>query len=223
MVAGPFSWSSRITGRIPGLVPGLERVLTRSGEPVKRKTTMTPAPKGKLDATTTVAVNGPEGELLDWRQIDWRSSEKSVRRLRLRIFAASKAGDLSRVRSLQKLMLRSRANTLASVRRVTERNAGRLTAGVDGEVVLTPEAKMQLAERVQQGAEPFKALPVRRVYIPKPGSAKRRALGIPVISTGAIRHGSSTRWSPSGRRGLSRGPMDFGRAAVAMTRSLRST
>ena len=103
---------------------------------------------------------------------------------------------------MQKLMLRSRANTLLSVRRVTERNAGRLTAGVDGEVVLTPEAKARLVERVQQQAEPFKALPVRRVYIPKRGSStKRRPLGIPVIARPrATRHGSSTRWSPSGRR-----------------------
>ena len=101
--------------------------------------------------------------------------------MRQRIFTASKAGDLPRVRRLQKLMLRSRANTLVSVRRVTERNAGRLTAGVDGEVVLTPEAKMQLVDRMQHNTEPFKAMPVRRVYIPKPGGRKQRPLGIPVI------------------------------------------
>jgi RNA-directed DNA polymerase len=145
---------------------------------------MTEAPelKDKLDAATVVAVNGPEDATFGWRQLDWRAAEASVRRLRQRIFTASQAGDLGRVRNLQKLMLRSRANTLVSVRRVTERNAGRRTAGVDGEVVLTPAAKMQLVERVQHCAEPFKALPVRRMYIVKRGSSgKRRPLGIPVI------------------------------------------
>jgi RNA-directed DNA polymerase len=145
--------------------------------------TMAPEPKDKLDATTIVVANGPEDATLDWRQIDWCAAEASVRRLRQRIFTASQAGDLKRVRNLQKLMLRSRANTLLSVRRVSERNAGRLTAGVDGEVVLTPEAKMRLVERVQHSTEPFKAQPVRRVYIPKKqGSRKQRALGIPVIA-----------------------------------------
>ena len=143
--------------------------------------TEAPEPEDKLDAATTVVANGPEDAPFDWHAIDWRRIEDDVRRLRQRIFTASKAGDLARVRQLQKLMLRSRANTLLSVRRVTERNAGRLTAGVDGEVVLTPEAKARLADRIQHQAEPFKALPVRRVYIPKPGSRKRRPLGIPVI------------------------------------------
>jgi RNA-directed DNA polymerase len=137
-------------------------------------------PEGKLDATATAGVSGPEDAALDWRQIDWSRAERNVRRLRQRIFTASKAGDLPRVRRLQALMLRSRSNTLLSVRRVTERNAGRLTAGVDGEVVLTPKAKTELADRVLHSREPFKALPVRRVFIPKPGG-KQRPLGIPVI------------------------------------------
>src|SRR5213079_348177 len=140
---------------------------------------MTLDPRGKLDtnmartaeapSSSAIArtVNGPEGGILDWECVNWRQVENDVRRLRQRIFTASKAGDLKKVRNLQKLMLRSRANTLVSVRRVTERNAGRLTAGVDGEVVLTPAAKLRLAKRIKHDAEPFKALPAKRVYIPK--------------------------------------------------------
>ncbi len=145
---------------------------------------MIPEPEDKLDAPPASAgvVSGPEDEVLDWRQVDWRGAEREVRRLRQRIFTASKAGDLVRVRRLQKLMLRSRSNTLISVRRVTERNAGRLTAGVDGEVALTPKAKVELVSRVHDRADAFKALPVRRVYIPKPGG-KRRPLGIPTVTS----------------------------------------
>jgi RNA-directed DNA polymerase len=140
-------------------------------------------PEDKLDAAAASVgvVSGPEDDTLDWRQIDWRCVERDVRRLRQRIFTASRAGDLSRVRRLQMLMLRSHSNTLVSVRRVTERNAGRLTAGIDGEVVLTPKAKSELVARVTHSREPFKALPVRRVFIPKPGTNKQRPLGIPVL------------------------------------------
>jgi RNA-directed DNA polymerase len=67
------------------------------------------------------------------------------------------------VRNLQKLMLRSRSNTLVSVRRVTEVNAGRKTAGIDGRVVLLPEGKAELADWMQHRAAPWRPLPVRRV------------------------------------------------------------
>src|SRR5665213_343944 len=127
-----------------------------------------------------VAVNGPEDDVLDWLSIDWPTVEDEVRRLRQRIFTASQAGDLKKVRNLQKLMLRSRANALLSVRRVTELNAGRMTAGIDGVVVVTAPGKAALAERVRKRDRRSTAQPVKRVYIPK-ANGKQRPLGIPVI------------------------------------------
>ena len=99
-MAAPSRRSFWITGRIRTLVVRPERALTRSGEPVKRKMTEAPEPADKLDAATHVVVNGPEDVPFDWRQVDWRRVEDDVRRLRQRIFTASQAGDLERVRSL---------------------------------------------------------------------------------------------------------------------------
>lgn len=163
-------------------------------------------------------VNGPEDEVLDWHNIDWCRVEEDVRRLGQRIFTASQAGDLAKVRNLQKLMLRSRANTLVSVRRVTEINAGRETAGVDGKVVLLPQAKVELAAWVQKRGMSWTPKPVKRVYIPKPGG-KQRPLGIPVIADVSCRHGWSTRWNPSGSPGSSPVPMSSGRVVAVRTRS----
>jgi RNA-directed DNA polymerase len=116
---------------------------------------------GKLD----VEVNGAEDDVLDWDAVDWRRVEDDVRRLRQRIFTATQAGDLKRVRNLQRLMLRSRANALLSVRRVTEVNAGRKTAGVDRRVVVEAGEKADLAAWLQHGATGWQPRPVKRVFI----------------------------------------------------------
>jgi RNA-directed DNA polymerase len=125
--------------------------------------------KGKLDAIT---VNGPDGPLLAldadrWEAIGWRGCEEQVRRLRGRIFKAAQAGDWPRVRNLQKLMLRSRANTLVSVRQVTQRNAGRKTPGIDGEVALSSSARAAVAVKVHATVGTWAPRAVKRVYIPK--------------------------------------------------------
>jgi RNA-directed DNA polymerase len=146
-----------------------------------------------------VTVNGPEDVFFDWDAIDWRTCEDNVRRLRQRIFKAAQDGDLATVRNLQKLMLRSRSNTLVSVRQVTQRNAGRLTPGIDGEVALTSEVRGEVAARVHRSVSAWKPVPVRRVYIPKASNpAKLRPLGIPVIMDrchqARVRHALEPEW-----------------------------
>ena len=115
----------------------------------------------------------------EWNRIHWRKSTKIVRNLRQRIFRASQEGDLKKVRSLQKLLLRSYSNVVMSVRRVCQVNQGRRTAGVDKVLVKTPEARGKLVDELRE-YQPWRAKPARRVYIPK-ANGKRRALGIPTI------------------------------------------
>jgi RNA-directed DNA polymerase len=114
----------------------------------------------------------------NWNAIDWHQQERRVRNLRQRIFRATQAGDWKRVRSLQKLMLRSHANRLVSVRRAAQLNTGKKTPGVDKVLLKTPEARGRMVDHLAH-YQLWKAKPARRVYIPK-AKGKQRPLGIPM-------------------------------------------
>src|SRR5215472_11213625 len=108
--------------------------------------------------------------IADWVAVDWRKAERSVYRLQKRIFKASSRGKVQVVHNRQRKLMRSWAARMLAVRRVTQDNQGKKTAGVDGKTALTTAERLELVEVLQaKNRKRRKHLPVRRVWIPEPG------------------------------------------------------
>ncbi|WP_395745423.1 reverse transcriptase domain-containing protein [Prosthecobacter sp.] len=118
-----------------------------------------------------------------WEDLPLEQFKQEVFHLQRRIFGSSQQGNRKKTHRLQKLLLSSFAARCIAVHKVSEINAGRNTAGIDGEKRLTDSQRLQLAHDLDVHQD---ILPVRRVRIPKPGKSEQRPLGIPAMKDRAL-------------------------------------
>ena len=118
-----------------------------------------------------------------WKQINWTIVQKTVFRLQKRIYFSSRDGDVKQVRRLQNTLVHSFSAKALAVRRVTQDNTGKRTAGVDGRDSLSQSERFSLITELKVVT---KGKPLRRIWILKPGRDEKRPLGIPTISDRAL-------------------------------------
>ncbi|MEG4445243.1 reverse transcriptase domain-containing protein [Microcoleus sp. AT9_B5] len=116
-----------------------------------------------------------------WRTLPWKKFRRDLFRLQKRVFKAIREGDRRRAASLQKLILKSTAARLMAIRQVTQLNAGKKTAGIDGKASLSFEDRFALSEELKQSVNNWKHSKLREIPIPKK-DGKTRILKVPTIA-----------------------------------------
>jgi RNA-directed DNA polymerase len=110
-----------------------------------------------------------------WHKLPWRKLEQHVYRIQKRIFRAEQRGNVGAVHTLQKLVMKSRAARLIAVRRVTQENQGKKTAGRDRVKSVHPKPRLDRADLLHPRRIRHRTpQPVRRIDIPKPGKTEKR-------------------------------------------------
>ncbi|MCE2696938.1 MAG: reverse transcriptase N-terminal domain-containing protein [Anabaena sp. 49633_E8] len=116
-----------------------------------------------------------------WKTLPWKKFRRSLFRLQKRVYKAVQVGDKRKAKSLQKLILKSTAARLLAIRQVTQLNAGKKTAGIDGKKSLTFKERFELNELLKASVSNWKHQGLREIPIPKKDGTIRM-LKIPTIA-----------------------------------------
>ena len=116
-----------------------------------------------------------------WKKTNWKKLRRNLFRLQVRVYKAIRAGDRRKAKSLQKLILKSYAARMLAIRQVTQLNAGKRTAGVDGKASLTFEERLNLSKELKRHSNNWHHQKLREIPIPKK-DGKTRILKVPTIA-----------------------------------------
>jgi retron-type reverse transcriptase len=115
-----------------------------------------------------------------WKNLPWKQLQKDLFRLQRRVFKAIQVGDKRKAMSLQRLILKSTAARMLAIRQVTQLNAGKRTAGIDGKASLNYEERLNLSEELRAKSSNWKHQKLREIPIPKKDGTTR-LLKVPTV------------------------------------------
>jgi RNA-directed DNA polymerase len=137
----------------------------------------------QMTGLTQLSTGASTANAEDWDAINWQKAKADVRRLQIRIAKAYREKKYNKAKSLQWILTHSRCAKLLAVKRVTS-NQGAKTPGVDKVKWSTSKQKINAVLSLRRHG--YKALPLRRIQIPKKQKGQYRPLSIPTMECRAM-------------------------------------